>query len=1414
MGLSWHHPVKMKHLLLILISVCTLTARHAHAQTITTQGTEFWLGFMKNYEADPSDKLQLFIASDLPTTGTVEVPGASWSQSFTVTPGISTVVNIPVNIAEMISSATPENKGVHVISNSPISVFALNFSGSTADATKTLPVTSLGNEYIVSTYPGFSLNGQDFGRSEILIVATEDNTELEINLAGAAEGLDDDDPIIIQLSQGQTYQIISEFGEDLTGTRIVATEASGLCRPFAVFSGSTMSAVPGNGGSADHLFEQNIPINQWGLEYFMTPFHNANSNGVLVTDPYTYRILARDNNTQVTLNGSTVLNLNANEFIEFNNVNTSVHVSSNNPIAVSQFIESVDGTSTSNIGDPSMLLLDASNQKINSITFSTVESTIITQHYVNIVVKTEDVASVVLDGNTLNSSIFQSFIGNSTHRWAAVALSQGSHHLSAPQGLNAYVYGNGYAESYAYSVGSSKPDEPATYDGVFCSNNAVTINVSNDYVNPVWYNANDLNTQIFSGYTYQINAPVQTALYQVNAVEAASNCPVELLYTVESLIPPVFTVEPGNTTICSFQDIQFNIIPQTTTATYNYLWSPNAGLNDPTIPNPTAIPFNTTTYNVTVSTLTGCASASQSVTITVLDGTVSRLNVLADDESICEGSSTQLHALAQEVVWSDNFDPSISWGDWHGIVGATSSTICGAASGAALYFNGAGERSATTEAVNVSNGGTIYFSLKIADGVTPCDNADPGDDVVLRYSFDGINFPVSNTIAQFNEASYSDFTNLEIEIPVAAHSTATYFKWMQVGAWTNNQDNWVLDEMYIGANNTGALNYSWSPSASLDVVNIDSPNATPAQTTTYTVQVTDALTGCIYSDSVTVSVDGVFEVLVDSPFVKCSAGVITLEANPTVAAAYTYSWSASDGSINNLQQESPVVNPQSDVTFTVTLTAPSGCEQQAEIDVLVSTLSSVSVSANDDDLCSGESTAIIANVASGDTDYSASWSSSQPFVPLNGQLEITATPAQTGTYSVLITDNHTGCEKSDSIEINVSDLGILTVSQEEISECILEGFVIEASVSGTDAVNWQWTPASWVNDANAASVVLTSNNNGVLTVTATTNSGCTAQQQINLETQVPDLNLGPDQTLCEGQSANLFTGLPADFNFLWNTGATDPALVVTNSGTYSVEVLAPNGCEFGDEVTVTFQEVPIVELGLDFSFCEGESAEITAGTNNSYGYQWSTGEDTPTITVSEGGVYTVFVSNGLCSSTDQIFVFENPLPADPFNPYQVETCFQIPPYAIELDAENEGSIYSWDAGGSSQIFNATEPGLYTVHITSEFGCEASYSTFVEERCPGYIYIPNAFTPDNDGLNDVWLVEGVNIRTFKLELWNRWGELIFTSDSMRKPWLGQRKDGDEYVEPGVYVYKIIYTIDDPSQPISPEYEIMGNVTLIR
>jgi hypothetical protein len=199
-----------------------------------------------------------------------------------------------------------------------------------------------------------------------------------------------------------------------------------------------------------------------------------------------------------------------------------------------------------------------------------------------------------------------------------------------------------------------------------------------------------------------------------------------------------------------------------------------------------------TTYTVTVSTPTGCASSSQNVTINVTQGNITSFDLAVDDTFICEGESVQIDAETETVVWSDNFDPNISLGDWDDINNGASSSICGSVSGSALYFTGTGERSATTNAIDVSAGGTIFFSLKIANGVAPCDNAEPGDNVELRYSTDGVSFPAGNTIMVFNESAYPNFTNLAIEIPAGALTTATKFRWIQVGAWAGNQVNWSI----------------------------------------------------------------------------------------------------------------------------------------------------------------------------------------------------------------------------------------------------------------------------------------------------------------------------------------------------------------------------------------------------------------------------------------------------------------------------------------------------------------------------------------------------------------------------------------------------------------------------------------------
>ncbi|MBL7941689.1 MAG: gliding motility-associated C-terminal domain-containing protein, partial [Flavobacteriales bacterium] len=150
-----------------------------------------------------------------------------------------------------------------------------------------------------------------------------------------------------------------------------------------------------------------------------------------------------------------------------------------------------------------------------------------------------------------------------------------------------------------------------------------------------------------------------------------------------------------------------------------------------------------------------------------------------------------------------------------------------------------------------------------------------------------------------------------------------------------------------------------------------------------------------------------------------------------------------------------------------------------------------------------------------------------------------------------------------------------------------------------------------------------------------------------------------------------------------------------------------------------------------------------------------------------------------------------------------------------LDAGNAGATYMWGDNSTDQTYEVFMPGLYTVNVTTPFGCSDLFSMLVVEECEGVIYVPNAFTPDGDGINDVFMALGENIESFKMQIWNRWGELLFESNDMGTPWLGQRRDGEYFVPNGVYLYRITYrTTQGVGVTAEEDIELMGHISLVR
>ena len=115
----------IKHLSSLLL-VFLLVSQTLWAQVeVTTVGTDFWFGYLSNYEND-ADALQVFISSESPASGNIEIPGLGWAEAFVTVPGVTTVIDVPFG-AEHLNSGVVDNKGVHITSDVPIAVYCINY---------------------------------------------------------------------------------------------------------------------------------------------------------------------------------------------------------------------------------------------------------------------------------------------------------------------------------------------------------------------------------------------------------------------------------------------------------------------------------------------------------------------------------------------------------------------------------------------------------------------------------------------------------------------------------------------------------------------------------------------------------------------------------------------------------------------------------------------------------------------------------------------------------------------------------------------------------------------------------------------------------------------------------------------------------------------------------------------------------------------------------------------------------------------------------------------------------------------------------------------------------------------------------------------------------------------------------------
>lgn len=543
---------------------------------------------------------------------------------------------------------------------------------------------------------------------------------------------------------------------------------------------------------------------------------------------------------------------------------------------------------------------------------------------------------------------------------------------------------------------------------------------------------------------------------------------------------------------------------------------------------------------------------------------------------------------------------------------------------------------------------------------------------------------------------------------------------------------------------------------------------------TYTVDV--ATDFCTVTESVDVEVTDPPVVDLGADVTLCEGESLTLDATTPGAS---YDWQ--DGS------DAATFDVTETGTYSVEVNL-NDCIVSDEIAVTFEPLPEVTFT-DQETICEGESLTL-----------DATWPDAT-YLWQDGSTESTFEVTESGNYTVDVATDF--CVITAQTEVTVVPLPVVDLG-EDVVLCEGESAVLDAGNPGADFL--------WSNEATTQQVTVTEN--GDVSVTVTDANGCVSQDDVTVTVNpLPVLELPAEQTICEDETLVLDAGNPGS-TYEWSNDATAQQVEVNEEAVYSVTVTNTFGCTAAAATELTVVTYPIVDLGEDQTLCEGESVTLDAGASF-LNFNWSNGETTPEITVSESAEYVVTVDNDYCFTTASVNITFNPLPLNPL-PEDTAFCFLEPPYDLELNAGNPGSTYAWSTGSTSQTTSVFNGGVYAVEITTPLGCTREFATIVNEICAGeHLFVPNAFTPDFDGVNDVFKAEGDNILEFRIEVWDRWGHMVWSAEDINAHWIGNFQGGDYFVQADVYHYEVQYkyVLDEFGTP--SEWVVKkGHVTVVR
>jgi len=417
---------------------------------------------------------------------------------------------------------------------------------------------------------------------------------------------------------------------------------------------------------------------------------------------------------------------------------------------------------------------------------------------------------------------------------------------------------------------------------------------------------------------------------------------------------------------------------------------------------------------------------------------------------------------------------------------------------------------------------------------------------------------------------------------------------------------------------------------------------------------------------------------------------------------------------------------------------------------------------------------------------------------------ISVTPTTPTSYTLTV--DNTGCINTATITVNVGQYPTGTITGID-SICSGGNLTLTASGGGT---------YTWSTGATSVSLLVSPASPSNYSVIVS--NGICADTAYHFVTvnPLPTVVVTGNILLCIGDSALLTASGAA--NYIWNTGNTmaNVSVTPTTPTSYTVVGTNSNGCSNATAVSVNVSQYPNAQAWPDSSVCEGELVVIHAsgGAN----YLWNTGSTTSSFIVlpstTGSTMYTVTVSNGNCSSTALTTITVVPVPM-----VNARGDTTIVAGNSTLISASGGTSYSWYPSDGLSCITCSDPTAvpqittkYYVIVRDENGCAVwdSVLVIVENECgDGLVHIPNAFSPDENGANDmirIW-VKGSCIKTLKFTIYDRWGNTVYESTDFNASWDGKYKN--KLMDAGVFVYALSAALLNGDEIIKK-----GNITLVR